>query len=497
MLNNPISILDGICYSFSVNSENKLVLLQSNGGFRELDLKDNNKIIPYLAKDNEINGPWEIGLGKIENNSGVFCVSRIKVLSSSDNGSPVVFGSVSGARLYVLANEFNFNTGFQNVIVKNDDFVADSIQSIYLLDNSSKDIVIDLNNCADNINLVLEFKLLYTHSQYKAYIKKNNSIWLELNNHKTNSRIVSGGSDWVELSDLIPQQPEDTLVQQDMDFVPVFSQAVAGSGLPGGDPYSLQFNSSGSFDGSPVYYVNNNLLFGGSGIPQANSIIPLSTSGNIVLNNKNYQSDFIVKGSGDKNLYFGYDGKLGVNIPSGNRPLTALHIINNSCIEGIRLENRNQCHPANLTLYHRPSTIPTTGTIAASINFSGKNSVSSQVNYVQLRSKILNPTVGATSGEFIVSVENSGTLVDILSITNNRFRATVGSNVFDLSPSGLDITGRVNLSNFTIDGGIMVFGGLSSDNSPSTSPTPTPSVTATLTPTATPTSTPTPTPTKV
>ena len=166
----------------------------------------------------------------------------------------------------------------------------------------------------------------------------------------------------------------------------------------------------------------------------------------------------------------------------------------------MRLENKNQCS-ANLTLYHKPSTIPATGSIAARINLSGKNSASQQVNYVQLKSKILNTTLGQTSGEFTVSVENAGNLVDILTISNNRFRAAIGSNVFDLSPAGLDITGKVSLRNFDIDGGVIVFGGLSSDNSPSTSPTPTPTITVTssLTPTPTPTvtstATPTPTPT--
>jgi hypothetical protein len=303
--------------------------------------------------------------------------------------------------------------------------------------------------------------------------------------NKTYSKVISYGSDWIELSD----SPTYSSAIENAVSSPNFGvQAVAGSGLPGGDPYFLQFNSSGSFDGLPAYYVNNNLLIGGSDINQANSILPLSNTGSTIFNNRNYQSDFIVKGSGDKNLYFSYDGKLGVNIPSGQRPLTALHLINNSCLEGIRLENRNQCHSANLTLYHRPSTVPTPGTIASTINMAGKNSVSSQVNYVQLKSRILNSTADQTSGELVVSVENSGNPVDILTINNNRFRAAIGSNSFEISASGLDMTGRLRLTNFDIDGGVMTFSGLSASNSPSTSQTPTPTQTTTPTPTPTPSS---------
>lgn len=492
MINNPISVLDGVCYSFTVSGE-KFILLQPNGGFNTLSVLDHDKVVPYLAR---VTGPnndqWEIGLGKVEAVNNVIAITRARVTASSSNHKEVVFASSGNTQLYILANQYNFNTGFQNVIFKNANFTVDNIQSIYLIDNSSSDIDIDLIEAENNQNLVLQFKILYPESVYKAnIIKSNTEYWLTLDENKTYSSIVCSGSDWVELHDDTSKTTQPQTIQNTISL-----QAVAGSGLPGGDPYSLQFNSAGYFDGSSVYYIDNKILVGGSGVSQANTIIPLST-GNLVVNNKNYASDFIVKGSGDKNLFFGNDGKLGINIPSGYRPGTVLHVVNNSCLDGIRLENKNQCS-ANLTLYHKPSTIPATGSISARINMAGKDSAAQQVNYVQLKSKILNSTIGQTAGEFTVSVQSSGNLVDVLSISNNSFRAAIGSNSFDLSPSGLDITGKVNLRNFDIDGGVIVFGGLSSDNSPSTSPTPTPTMTSTpvtMTPTPTQTTTPTTTPT--
>jgi len=489
MINNPISILDGVCYSFTVSGE-KFILLQPNGGFNTLSVLDNDKIVPYLARvTNPNSDQWEIGLGKVEAVNNVISIVRTKVTASSSNHKQVVFANSGNTQLYILANQYNFNTGFQNVIFKNSNFTVDNVQSIYLIDNNSSDIDIDLIEAENNQNLVLQFKLLYPNSVYKVnIIKSNTEYWLTLDENKTYSSIVCSGSDWVELHDDTSKTTQLQTIQNTISL-----QAVAGSGLPGGDPYSLQFNSAGYFDGSSVYYKDNKILVGGSGVAQANTIIPLST-GNLVVNNKNYASDFIVKGVGDKNLFFDNDGKLGINIPSGHKPATALHVISNSCLDIVRLENKNQCS-ANLTLYHKPSTIPATGSIAARINLAGKDSAAQQVNYVQLKSKILNSTLGQTSGEFTVSVENAGSLVDVLSISNNRFRAAIGSNAFDLSPSGLDITGKVSLRNFDIDGGVIVFGGLSSDNSPSTSPTPTPTMTSTpVTMTPTPTQTMTPTP---
>jgi hypothetical protein len=483
MMNNPISILDGVCYSFTVSGE-KFVLLQPNGGFNTLSVLDNNKVVPYLARvTNQNSDQWEIGLGKVEAVNNVISISRTKITASSSSNTQVVFADSGNTQLYILANQYNFNTGFQNVIFKNSNFTVDNIQSIYLIDNSSSDIDVDLIEAENNQNLVLQFKLLYPNSVYKVnVIKSNTEYWLTLDENKTYSSIVCSGSDWVELHDDTSKTTQPQTIQSNISL-----QAVAGSGLPGGDPYSLQFNSAGYFDGSSVYYIDNKILVGGSGVAQANTVIPLST-GNWIVNNKNYASDFIVKGIGDKNLFFGNDGKLGINIPSGYRPSAPLHVINNSCSDGIRLENKNQCS-ANLTLYHKPSTIPATGSITARINMSGKDSAAQQVNYVQLKSRILNSTIGNTQGEFIVSIENAGNSIDSMIINKDRFSVACQGNLFEISVSGTRISGPLQLDNLNLDGGVITFNGLSSDNSPVVTRTPTPTITNT--PTTTPTQTPT------
>jgi hypothetical protein len=196
-------------------------------------------------------------------------------------------------------------------------------------------------------------------------------------------------------------------------------------------------------------------------------------------------------------MFFDRDGRLGINIPSGQRPASALHINNNNCLEGIRLDNKNNCSPATLTLFHKPSTVPAVNSIASVINLAGKDSVSQQVNYVQLKSKILNSTIGNTQGEFIVSIENAGQSTDAMIINKNKFSVSCQGNLLEISSTGTRIVGPLKLDNLNLDGGIVVFNGLSSDNSPVVTRTLTPTITLTPTPTPTVTltSTPTPTPT--
>ena len=130
---------------------------------------------------------------------------------------------------------------------------------------------------------------------------------------------------------------------------------------------------------------------------------------------------------------------------------------------------------------------------------SGKNSVNQQVNYVQLKSKILNSTIGNTQGEFIVSIENAGQSTDAMIINKNKFSVSCQGNLLEISSTGTRIVGPLKLDNLNLDGGIVVFNGLSSDNSPVVTRTPTPTIPLTPTPTTTATQTfitPTPTPTE-
>jgi len=162
---------------------------------------------------------------------------------------------------------------------------------------------------------------------------------------------------------------------------------------------------------------------------------------------------------GDKNLIFTKDGRLGLNIPSGSLPQTALHVLSYACQEGIRLENRNSCYPANLTLYHKPSTLPSNGSIVSTINLSSKNSANAQVNYAQLRSKIVNSDSVSSSGEFAIAIQNNGSLVEALRINPTGLVASVGNNSIIISNSSIQLNGALRSNQVAASGSFMMSDG--------------------------------------
>jgi hypothetical protein len=508
MINKPVNIIDGICCSFTISDEQYYILGSSVYGYNTLSLTDSGKIIPYLARNvvDKNMVQWEIGIGEVVSINGSVGVLRLKVLSSSNNNLPIVFSSLKETFFFVLANEYNFNTAFNNCLVKIDDFAVDNYRCTYLIDGQ-KDIVATLPPAQDTPSLVVEFKL--SHASRGLSIKPadsdtiDNKLSLNLDHStKVYTKLISTGSGWAELTNDVPDktltQPlQQEIAPQHIDLNQYALLSVAGSGLPMSPPYSLQYNNNGLFGGSNVYMSPQAIYFGGLGDTNTAHTI-ISTSGNHTnyINKQLTSSDFIVYGnSAHRNIIFSHDGKLGINMPSGLKPSTALHVVNNSCVDGIRLENRNNCHPASLTLYQKPSVVPPTGSISSVVNLSGKDSNNYQINYVQLKSKINNNISGQTSGEFILSVNDGNNSKDVFTANKNRIKFDYGNSYFEISETGTKISGPVDISTFNIDGGIVVFGGLSSDNSPSTTytPTPTPTPTPTITQTGTPTNTPTPT----
>jgi hypothetical protein len=505
MINNPINIIDNVyCKFHCVN--NDFVIGASIGGYNSLSSSDIGKTISYLARNinKNLESEWEIGIGQVFAVDTFIVVRRERVLSSSNKNQTVAFSKLSDPSFCVIPNQYNFHTGFNNIITKNSDFDVDTIKTTYYIDNTLNDIVATLPSAADNQGLIVEFKTIDSDNLVVVYPSINDSIdgqdHILLSSAKQYTRLASTGYGWTELvNNLVAIQEDQEPRSSESMPKRMMPLSIGSQGSPGGNPLSLQFNATSGFDGLSAYYVEPNLLIGGSGINTALDIIPLSNHNNIIFNNLNGSGNFIVRGLPTKNLHFDATGKLGINIPSGLQPAAALHINNNGCVDGIRLDNKNSCYPATLTLFHRPSTVPLTNSIASVINLAGKNSVNNQVNYVQLQSKILNSTIGSTQGQLVVALENSGQQNEVMLISPNRFSVSIGNSSIDLSASGVIISGPIRLNELNLDGGIVVFNGLSSDNSPAISPTPTPTITssATPTPTPTPTKTPTPTPTRI
>ena len=185
----------------------------------------------------------------------------------------------------------------------------------------------------------------------------------------------------------------------------------------------------------------------------AHSVIPTSGDASTIFNKDLKSGDFIVYGSGApyRNLFFSYDGRVGVNIPSGSRPQTIFHVVNYSCSEILRLENRTSCQPAKLTIYHKPSGL-SNGNICSIVNLAGRDSNNNQKDYAQLYSIASDTTNGF--GGLVLSISSgnnqqsviSGTLDNINIGYNNNNRLNISNNG-NITVSGSSIESRSSSTN--------------------------------------------------
>ena len=472
-MNNSIHFIDSVQYSCVIDKDN-IVLSKSLGN--SLKASDNNKLVSYMIKgSNSKNTVWEMGVGTIITDKGLM-VSRDRLISSS-NGKSLNFKGYD-CTFYIIPNAQNYNTGFNNVIVHHDSFSIDPVTSIHILDSNNDTVNINLPSASNSESVVIEIKNI--QDSCVAYILSENNVVDFLSMNKSYTKIVSDGSNWLVLVD------SSDVSQQDAG-VSIQSESVGSAG-------SLQYSDgAGSFLASDIYYdaAKDNLLLGNSNESNAYSVI--STTGNNTVFNKTYtHADFIVYGSGQKNIYWAGDfGRFGVNIAPDSKPSTPFHLINlENCTEGIRVENRNSNTTANLSLYHRPSVLPSTGTICSTINFNARDSVSSTAQLAQIKSVVLDNTQFTTSGQLVFSVGKSGNLVDRVFLEHDSFDVALDNTSLMMSNTGVlinaplvSITGSVTMPKLVMDAGIISFTGVPSDciydygPPPTLTPTPTPSPT--------------------
>lgn len=445
MIKSPIRVVENIgCYCSEVDSS--LVLGQALDGYAGLSISYDGTYVPYICKSLDLKH-WEIGIGLVSVVQSKVTIQRIKVVKQSTENHQFI-GQTN--LFYVFANEYNFNTGLNNCIYLETDTEIQNIKCTYLF-NQNNNASYNLPLCEDNQGLSLDFRNISEHTLSVTDTINNTSYDCLPGQY---IKLISAGSSWTKL-----YASTDTVTPSTLQSQSTFSaQNVSASGIAG----SLQYNNNGIIDGSAVVVSSGLLLVGASSTnpSQAQNIIPLSFGNkDIVFNNTNGSGNFVVKGLSDKNLVFTKDGRLGINIPSGSLPQTALHLLSYACQEGIRLENRNSCYPANLTLYHKPSTLPSSYSVVSTINLSSKNAANAQVNYAQLRSKIINSDSISSSGEFAVAIQNNGSLVESLRINPTGFIASVANNSIIITNSSISLNGSIRTNQSAPSGSIFVSDG--------------------------------------
>lgn len=153
--------------------------------------------------------------------------------------------------------------------------------------------------------------------------------------------------------------------------------------------------------------IISGILYLGSGIGYDNIIS--DTSGiNTVFNRNGKNIDFAVSGTNSFLYYDASTGRLGLG---DKNPDAALHIIAPCAYDGLKIEGTTNCPTGvRLLLLHNPGISPESGSYPATIDLAGHDGNSQTINYAQIRSRVLDPTTSATSGEIIFNVDHTGTL---------------------------------------------------------------------------------------
>lgn len=421
-MNKPTKIFNNIGFYSSLNDD-IFKPLSAIKSYQSLDNDSVGYFIPYLVRNIKDNVKWEIGVGEVVWADGTLAVKRYEISSSSNKNSKVDFIGNEN-EFYLFVNNTNFNSSFNNVIVKNDHFNIDNLTSIYLVDNSEKTIDCILPLANDARNVVVDVKCLSQNHNIKIrtidgdiFASTSDSI-----------RLVSDGQSWYVLNNIDSVVNFGTLSNTDNFSI---------QNAPQGNDYSFQYKDGGDFVGSELYWGSgdsNKLLLGSSSEELAHTVIPTSGSDSVVFNKDLQASDFIVYGSGQnyRNLFFSYDGRVGINIPSGSRPQTVFHVVNYSCSEILRLENRTSCQPAKFTIYHKPSSL-SNGDTCSILNLAGRDSNNNQKDYATIHSFASDTTNGL--GGIVLSVSSG-----------NSPRSLMSGDLSNIN-IGYDNTRRLNINN--------------------------------------------------
>jgi len=410
-MTNIIKLFDNIASTFNY-SNGTIVPNGSTPGYNPINNSHINNRISYLARNIFNNGEleFESGIGTVISSGIGLAIQRQSIVSSSNSNNTVSFSTAGSKAVYIVPNEVNSRNGFNNFVSITGNFDIESYRATYVVDLSTiSSSGLLPPSTINNAGLIIDFKTINTDN-HTLYIKpfgvqtidEVNSYEIKVDDH---TQFISTGSGWLSL--------EQNIIVQ--------------SGSPHGLTNSLQVNDgNGGFGGSNLYTNSNHDLLIGD---RSEYSTILRASGNNEFNVNNNSYNFIVNGKPGKNLFFDSDGKLGLNMPPNYVPQVPLHIFQNACSESIRVENRHSSNPSVLTLYHRPTTVPSSGDFPAIINLAGKNETANQVNYVSLKSKILDSSTATSRGSLVVDVIHNNSSENIADLGIDHIKLGYGNSI--------------------------------------------------------------------
>lgn len=383
-----------------------------------------SKKLTYYIYRLDTNFEWEIGVGYVISSGGINQLVRENVLSSTNGNSFV--GFTSGTKyVETILSQDRANTSFINVDEKSANFSPDYIPATYIIDASAGNVQVNLPQVSSQSDpIILGFLLNKTTGSVYEQIGAITLVPSGLEN-------IDGDSN-----------AEISILNDYLQLVSVPSQSgwlkldpIQESTYPFGNDGFVQFKYDNAFSGvgNLVWdYSSNSLLIGNSG--NANADIVLASSGQtVVFNQRLYDADFRVAGTGTSHLLYvdGGSNRVAINTSNTSDALT------------INAANSN-----GLTVYKSgvgpQITIGNTAVSGlvylneiGSIVYSGLNSSNSPVDYVKITSNIESPIAGSESSSVSVEIFNNG----------------ADEEVARLSPSGITLGFNNSNTDGTIIGG--------------------------------------------
>ena len=219
---------------------------------------------------------------------------------------------------------------------------------------------------------------------------------------------------------------------------------------------------------SAVFDDEKNVVSGTLNIGSGNiyDIVLSDTSGEPTIFNQNMLDiDFAVSGTGQGDVFY-YDAslsRLGLNVTD---PDAAFHIVTDCALDGLKIENITNCATGvRLLLAHNSQTAPNVGDYPATIDLAGRDTSYVPIKYGQIRSKILSPTNGSTSGEILFTVDHTGVnkevfrsslLNTVLGGLNEASGQAYNVIGYNNTASGLSYIVLGNLNDVTTSTGILI-----------------------------------------
>lgn len=467
--NKPVVVFDNIGSNF-IAKNNNFIILGAIEGYQTLSREHVGYYIPYLAKCVSVGKTaWELGIGYVDYIDSQIVVNRIETTASSQNSSESIdFELLDGNKyFYIFVNANRFNTGLNNVLLRNSDFDVEPVNSLYIVDASTGLIHASMPDPVANTALEIRFRRVGS-SDGRLFIVYNNSILSSLVGAANYTCFISDGSQWVELNSISKSNNLDIQSLNGDSNPTFFAQSQTSGAIP--------YNNDGILDSTNIFWGDNKkLLFGSTQESDAHHILPTSGNYSTVVNNDNTASDFIVYGSGNtSNLYFSKDGRLGLNMPTGTngnnlQPITLLHLVNTFCRDAIRVDNRSDCYPASINLYHRPvtdSNIQNDREIGK-LTISSVTSDKVYTTFANIVGKSKSISPGASKGQLEINVNNGSPLGTVTTISTNSDETKLGYNNSNVTIGSSSV--NINSSSVALNGNVFVSGNITTNANSSVS----------------------------